>query len=270
MALALGELPEQSLWRYRQPLSHEAVSALISRHSTNAQDIRAAFLAGRELGHVREVLELGCGFGFMAGWVAARIHPEGRITGVDACADNRGPFEVRVKEAGRLPLFVRDTVGGRLPWPDGSFDLVVASHSLYYFVEAVPEIARVLRPGGSLLAVTHTQASCRALCRLVGVEPERSLLVRLMTRFGAENGEELLRPSFGEVERIDYANSLHFEAGEVEDLLQYLRFKFRFLNEWPESEPELFESGLQDLRARVLGRGEITLAKDDAAFWCRV
>jgi hypothetical protein len=89
-----------------------------------------------------------------------------------------------------------------------------------------------------------------------------------MTRFGAENGERLLRRSFGVVERVDYPNSLHFSAEEVENLLQYLRFKFRFLNEWPESEPELFEAGLQDLRARVLGRGEISLAKDDAAFWC--
>lgn len=263
-----GETRELSLWRYEHPLSHETTSALIRRHSTNPVDIRAVITAGRDLSQAREVLELGCGFGFMGGWVAAVIHPQGRITGVDACLGNRRPFKSRVRQAGRKATFLRMSVDGRLPWPSHSFDLVVASHSLYYFVEAVPEIARVLRPGGCFLTVTHTQESCRALCRLVGVNPERSLLLKLMTRFGAENGDRVLRDSFGVVERVDYRNSLHFSVDEVDDLLQYLRFKFRFLNEWPESEPELFEAGLQDLTARVLGQGGIELSKDDAAFWC--
>jgi SAM-dependent methyltransferase len=263
-----GPAGEQCLWRYRQPFVHQSVSALIRRFSTHPEDIRDVALAGVDLSEVREVLELGCGFGFMAEKLARRIHPAARITGVDACRDNRRPFEERVRAAGRRAKFIWMAVEDSLPWRDGSYDLVVASHSLYYFPAVIPEIARVLHPGGRLLTVTHSEEACHDLCRLAGVETARCTLLNVVSRFSAENGQEKLGGSFAEVERIDYPNTLQFQGEEIEQLLAYLRFKFRFMNEWPESERELLDAESESLRARLLAGGSIELAKDDAVFWC--
>jgi ubiquinone/menaquinone biosynthesis C-methylase UbiE len=52
----------------------------------------------------------------------------------------------------RAQVRVGDATG--LPYPDGSFDLIVSSLSLHHWDhsdQAAPELARVLRPGGQVI-----------------------------------------------------------------------------------------------------------------------
>ena len=58
------------------------------------------------------------------------------------------------------------------------------------------EIARVLAPGGRLVAATNSSANLAELRRLIGYAAPGST-------FSRENGEESLRRHFREVERID-------------------------------------------------------------------
>jgi SAM-dependent methyltransferase len=60
----------------------------------------------------------------------------------------------------------------------------------------VAELARVLRPGGRLVAITNGRESLRELYDLVGGE-------RRDSTFSSENGAEVLRPHFAKVERHD-------------------------------------------------------------------
>jgi len=57
-------------------------------------------------------------------------------------------------------------------YPDNSFDLIVAVSMIYYFAEPKPvidEIARILKPGGSLLiGMPRTDALMDKLFRLIG------------------------------------------------------------------------------------------------------
>jgi SAM-dependent methyltransferase len=257
------------LWRYGDPRSHEAVSALIRRHSTNRSDVREAILADVDLSWVHETLDLGCGFGFMAQAVASRLPPRGRITGVDAVRANRAPFERAVRATRRRGQFLHLTVDRRLPWRDEAYDLVCSTYSLYFFPQALPEIARVLAPHGLFLTVTHSAESLRKMLRLADIPEERAPLLATVSRFCSENGREILSRCFRSVETIDYHNTLSFDVSEIDDLLCYLRFKFRCFNEWPESEPELNELGSRELRARLARMNEIVLEKNDTAFWCR-
>lgn len=95
----------------------------------------------------RATLEIGCGEGRVARDLAARDH---RVTGLDAA-----PSMVR---AARLADPHGEYVVGdaaRLPFADGSFDLVVAYNSLMDVDDmpaTVREAARVLEPGGRLCA----------------------------------------------------------------------------------------------------------------------
>ncbi|MHB1345429.1 MAG: class I SAM-dependent methyltransferase [Thermoleophilia bacterium] len=260
-------MPGRRLWPYGIPSTHEAVSDLIRKHSTNPRDVRKQALEHHDLSNVRTVLDLGCGFGFMAQEVAGRAHPEAVVTGLDACAANWRPFVLRVRAAGRVATFRRMRLGGRLPWPGEAFDLVVCSYSLYFFPEILPEVARVLRPDGQLLAVTHSEESVRDILALVGIEPGESVLLTLVRRFSAESGRRVLSACFENIERTEYRNALRFEVEDLDDLLTYLRFKFRFLDDWPESEPELHRLHERDFEERLACCGPVVLRKDDVAFW---
>ena len=99
-----------------------------------------------------------------------------------------------------------------LPFADESFDAVLANRVLYHLPvldAGVAELARVLRPGGRLVAVTYGVEHLAELWRLVGHVPLAS------STFVAENGEEALRRHFDPVERRDLTGTARFESGEA-------------------------------------------------------
>lgn len=116
-------------------------------------------LLGLERGDT--ILDLGCGFGRHAFEAARR--------GADVVALDAGRDEVEgvaamfeaMLEAGELVEGTRHTVAVQgdalhLPFPDGAFDRVICSEVLEHIPEdvaAMGELARVLRPGGTM-AVT--------------------------------------------------------------------------------------------------------------------
>lgn len=255
---------------YEEPIDHERASGIIQRCSSNPRDVRDVVLDGRDLSQARAVLDLGCGFGFMAQRLALRAHAEAVVWGVDLCPANRREFLRRVRATGRSARFVAMGLTRALPWPDGRFDLVACSYSLYFFPSLVPEVARVLTPGGRFMALTHTLASQRELLRAAGIsEDEGPPLVQVVSRFSAENGLEILRPHFRQVESVFYENTLQFGEGDFAALASYLRFKLMLVGEAP-GDPAA-QSGRPVVnveRLRDLVRAGLEIRKDDVAFWC--
>jgi SAM-dependent methyltransferase len=248
---------------------HRRASTIIRRHSTNRDDVREVALAGLDLEAAQQVLDLGCGFGFMSIGLAERTAPTARLLGVDVCEQNRAAYLRAVGQTGRQARFECLRIRSALPWPSASFDLVVASYSLYFFIEALPEIARVLRPHGLFLTITHSECSSLSLCRAVGLPVAASPLVELSRLFSAENGREQLTPHFRVVEIIRYPNALRFAAGDFADLTAYVRFKLPELvpqrgkvRRSPRLEP-------QQIARRLTRDGALVLDKQDAIFRCR-
>jgi ubiquinone/menaquinone biosynthesis C-methylase UbiE len=94
-----------------------------------------------------DALEYGCGgcqFGIKVAMRGARV------TGLDFSAAQLSHGRGRMEETGvRFPLVQAD--GERIPFRDVSFDLVFCDHGVMGFADpllTVPEVARVLRPGG--------------------------------------------------------------------------------------------------------------------------
>lgn len=95
-----------------------------------------------------------------------------------------------------------------LPFADGEFDCAVANWMLYHVPDidrGLSELARVLRPGGRLVAATNGARHLEELWNLVG--RDKTLEAR---PFFSENGEELLRRHFQRVERTDYESPMTF------------------------------------------------------------
>jgi ubiquinone/menaquinone biosynthesis C-methylase UbiE len=98
-----------------------------------------------------DVLDVGTGPGVLLVELARR-RADLRLTGIDLSADMVALAERNTREFGdRVSTRVADVV--ELPFPDDSFDVVVTSLSMHHWDHpdaAVPELARVLRPGGRL------------------------------------------------------------------------------------------------------------------------
>ncbi len=260
---------ESTLTSYESPARHQAVSELISRHSVNPADVRHVALSGWDLSSVHNVLDLGCGFGFMIDALASRVAQNACLVGVDACPDNEAPFLERVALTGMRGAFRCHTLHSELHWPDESFDLVLANYALYFFPGILPEISRVLTPHGLFLTITHSEASCRSQLRAIDLEDSASPLLSLACRFSAENGARVLAPYFEEIERIDYENNLAFEAGDFEDLLTYLSFKLPSLED-PDQVGDESLVALEPAARQLLSRRmPLIVEKNDAVFRCR-
>jgi ubiquinone/menaquinone biosynthesis C-methylase UbiE len=98
----------------------------------------------------KQVLEVSCGHGGGGAYLSRTLHPAS-YTGLDFNPDGIA----FAKERHNLPEL--DFVHGdaeSLPFPDESFDAVInveASHAYPHFDRFLPEMARVLRPGGHFL-----------------------------------------------------------------------------------------------------------------------
>ncbi len=263
---------DKTLSPYASPSGHAAISELISRLSCNRTDVRKVALMGLDLGWVHDILDLGCGFGFMAEKVIERAGSGPRVVGIDACGENRETFLQAVALAGGRGEFRYMDLPAELPWRDAHFDLIVASYSLYFFVDLLPEIVRVLKRNGLFITITHSEKSVffSALYRAVGWDWNRSHLFSLIESFSAENGTAKLGPYFEDVEKIEYENSLFFDSDHLDDLLRYVRFKLPLLLPQPAVTQDI-PKALQDYISEWLSRGSVlVMDKNDAIFRCRL
>ena len=161
----------------------------------NVEGENARLVLFRKLAELqpRRVLEVGGGQGELAERMQSELRAA--VTFVDQSermvelARGRGIADAQVGDVQALPFV------------DGSFDTVVAAWMLYHVQDldrGLAEIARVLEPGGSLVAVTN---SVRHL------EELRTIFETLMRgyedRFNSENGEASLSRHFPSVERIE-------------------------------------------------------------------
>ena len=114
------------------------------------------------------VLDAGCGTGMMALRIAAQ-HPNCTVHGIDLSPKM---IAVAQQDAETQGLAVDFRVGSiiDLPYPDGSFDVVI-TNIMYHHLDlaekrqAVSEIARVLKPGGRYVSAEFGPRARNALQR---------------------------------------------------------------------------------------------------------
>ena len=153
------------------------------------QDVALAHVAAAAPGRL---LEVGSGTGAFAARCLAEL-------GCDVVALDASAEMVRATQARGVHAVIGDIQ--ELPFPDADFDCAVAAWMLYHVPDldrGVAELARVLRPGGRLVAITNGRESLRELYELVGGE-------RRDSAFSSENGAEVLGRTFARVERYDVA-----------------------------------------------------------------
>lgn len=94
------------------------------------------------------VLDVACGAGHIAEEIAPHVR---QVVGVDLTPTLLRLAAGRLRVAGVDNVLLQEGTGSRLPFLDGSFDLVVCRSALHHFADPagpVAEMARVCRPGG--------------------------------------------------------------------------------------------------------------------------
>ena len=184
----------------------------------DARDVMVAAVAEVE---PRRVLEVGCG----PGEAATRI---ARELGAEVVAIDQSERMVELARGRGVDARVGDVQ--QLDFEDGSFDCVLAAWMLYHVPDvdrAIREIARVLRAGGRLVAVTNADDHLAELWSLVGIE-------RVPHGFGRENGGELLRRHFATVERRDADGTVTLRDAAVRSYLASSAHARPFVDAVPE------------------------------------
>jgi len=218
-ALVADEYADETRLRRR-------ASAYTGAHT--ALDARVPAVAAVVEARPARVLEVGCGWGELAEWLA-------RDTAAQVVAVDLSERMVELARARGVDAKVGDVQ--ELPFADGSFDVAVAAWMLYHVPDldrGLSELARVLRPGGILVAVTNSRYHLLELRELVGSGPST-------LSFNRENGEALLGRHFARMRREDVNGRLEFASrGEVEEYVRASISMSPFAGRLPEAIEEPF------------------------------
>jgi len=177
--------------------SRFAVRAAAWNTATGPDAKAVAFDAVAEVAP-RRVLEVGPGRGELAERILREL-------GADVIAVDQSERMVELTRSRGVEAVVGDVQA--LPFEDASFDCVVAAWMLYHVPDldlGLSELARVLRRGGRLVAVTNSDDNLRELWAPFG---ERA---RRQHPFSAENGEEHLRRHLARIEAREVRGTVTF------------------------------------------------------------
>ena len=251
--------------QYKDASNLDARIGLHERFSTNAYGW-PRWALDRVLPHVPSdghVLELGCGPGAPWRENRERIPVGWDVTLSDFSAGMLAEARRNLSDAGR-PFSFAQIDAQHTPYPDNSFDAVIANHMLYHVPDRARtfgEIRRVLRPDGRFFAATNGQGHMRELEEFVpAYRAHRVGLGFDLERGELERGELELAPWFAHVELDRYEDAL--EITEAAPMLDYL-FSMRLAVDIGETDRAAIT---HEVERRLAADGVIHIGKDVGLF----
>lgn len=257
--------------------AHRVIADLIRKQSTNKDDVRNVAIEGLNLSDCREILDLGCGFGFFTEALQGRVNPHAIVTGIDVVGGYKKVFLETCREARVQGRFLEGDALQIENFSVRTYDLILCSYALYFFADIIPATSRILKENGTLIVITHDRNNMRELISVTkdvlarnNVLKEKELpLEKIIRQFSWENGLDLLKPWFGQVKTVDYFNSLVFLPEDGMKIAEYLHFKSPFLLSGTSYEMEWIVQllSIQFQQASFLQDG-FTISKNDRIFVC--
>jgi SAM-dependent methyltransferase len=164
-----------------------------------------------------DVIELGCGTGYVSAWLARR---GASPVGIDNSEAQLATARRLQRDFGlEFPLVHGNAEN--VPFPDQSFDLAISEYGASIWCDPylwIPEAARLLRPGGKLIFLVN------AVVLMLCAPDEEDIPA----------GDRLLRPYFG-MHRFEWSDDdsveFHLPHGEMIALLRRSGFEIEELTE---------------------------------------
>ncbi|MBI5832196.1 MAG: class I SAM-dependent methyltransferase [Armatimonadetes bacterium] len=213
--------------QYKDSSNLQARIDLHGRYSTNPQPFWTWAFDFLDVPAEAQILEVGCGTGMFWQVNADRLPPGWRVTLTDLSTGMLGSARANLAN---VPQVVECQVADvqLLPYPDASFDAVLANFMLYHVPDrrqGIAEIARVLRPGGLLIAATNGSTHLREirdLERRFGIETLFGATTSAQA-FGLQNGAAQLEGLFDHIACERHEN--HLAVPKPEPVIAHIRSK---------------------------------------------
>jgi len=196
---------------------------LHAKHSTNKQGFFNWLWEHYNFSATSRILELGCGNGEQ--WKTKADTLPGGCSVI--LSDFSAGMVDSVKQAyahHKSFLFQQIDIQD-IPFPDDSFDIVIANYMLYHVPDlprGLSEVKRVLKPGGVFYSCTlgsgNMQPFLHEAFKLF--DPDTTAFTQRFS-FTLQNGHEILSEFFQNVKRIDYEDSLSIT--ETGDLMNWIK-----------------------------------------------
>ena len=230
------------------------------KYSKNRQGYGAWLVSHYDIRDGMTVLEIGCGTGNI--WrghedLAAKCR---KLVLTDL---SEGMLEAAKNNLGeRGNIVYRNADIQDLPFPDDTFDVVIANSMLYHVPDlekGLREVRRVLKKGGVFYCATYGEHNftdrLAEWFKLVGEG------FRPNHNFTMQNGKEILSSFFEDITPVFYEDSLH--VTKAEDLVEYLRSLASF-----KTVMDLPVQKIRDIIKAHTVDGAIDLPKEYGLFIC--
>jgi ubiquinone/menaquinone biosynthesis C-methylase UbiE len=184
--------------------------------------------------HLQEnerVLELGCGTGQL--WL------ENFNTVPSNCSIILSDFSTEmVNKASsnlqllNLPIEFEIIDAEEIPYPDHTFDVVIACHMLYHIPniqQALKSINRIMKPNSRFIATTVSKRHLQELKDFLsgfGLYSQEKIWTKNFSEFRNETGIEILKSFFSDIKFYEYINEVKINS--IEPLMKYIESMFLF------------------------------------------
>lgn len=253
---------------------------IIKSYSTNNCDIRDLAVGGIDLSSVENVLELGSGYGFFIEKLKGKLSRDADICGIDLVEQNRDLYLNTVASIGYRGRFINSNADIIKTIEPCSFDLVISCYSIYFFPHLIPDILNVMKKGGRLIIVTHSKYSLNEAIAIIPLcnadfctGDDEPMISRLFSTFSLENGRELLKPFFDNIDILEYKNKMIFQPDAVDDCIYYLIKKknliYKDIRHYGIDRDISIEEAIAENVKKYMDQNRtLSLTKDDAVFRC--
>jgi ubiquinone/menaquinone biosynthesis C-methylase UbiE len=134
----------------------------VARTTIRERAFKSALIEQANFNPGQQVLDLACGTGTLAIWIKQK-HPEVAVTGIDGDTNILSMASQKAK-AEKVSIRFVQGLSFALPFPDASFDRIVASLFFHHLSwenkqRTARELFRVMRPAGELHVADWGQAT---------------------------------------------------------------------------------------------------------------
>ena len=255
--------------QYQNSTNLDIRISLHDRYSVNPQGWFPWLFSLIDFQNAGSVLEIGCGNGQI--WKNKQMQNLSHVKVVlsDISEGMLLDAKKQLKDLKGPDFIFQSFDCNEIPYPDQSFDRVIANHVLFYVNDldcVLSEIKRVLKEEGIVYCSTYGKQHMKEVTELVHEFDPRITLseVCLYDRFGLENGGGILKKYFSSVEKKEYEDSLIIT--EAEPLLDYILSCHGNQDERLNGRKTEFK---EFIKKKIREQGQVKITKQAGVLICR-
>lgn len=248
--------------QYRNDANLSMRLKLHEKHSTNKKGLVSWLFEKYEFADGFRILELGCGNGTQWENNINNLRPNCTLILADL---SKGMVKTVWKKYSRNTNMLAQQIDiQNIPFPDDCFDAVIANHMLYHVPDlpkALFEVHRVLRVGGKFYSSTNGNGGMRTY--LYDARKQINANIPELSSgfsFSLQNGKDMLKEYFDDVQRYDFEDSLHIT--ETQDLIDWMKSTISISN-YSDNDYDALYNYFEDIRIK---KGAIDIPKEVGLF----